>query len=205
MNQEQTNFDWQFAGQWFLTSVAGLLAGGMLGFTLFWTIGEAAQGPFGEAAAIAFAGAVLGGTISVGASMGPAQLLRRRGVRARSWMSASTLAGALGMAMAMTIILSLFDPETLPRLVTAALFGATLGLSLGMGQWLALQRNGVSAGAWPVISAVAFTAAMIVGLPLGGENREWLSLGVVGLIAGGVTALGMTWLLRQRAGAAVWS
>jgi hypothetical protein len=40
---------------------------------------------------------------------------------------------------------------------------------------------------------------MTIGLPLGGEGREWLSLGVIGLLIGAITGLGMVWSLRCQA------
>jgi hypothetical protein len=41
---------------------------------------------------------------------------------------------------------------------------------------------------------------MMVGLPIGGENREWLSMAVIGLLVGAITALGMVWVLRRKTG-----
>jgi hypothetical protein len=75
--------------------------------------------------------------------------------------------------------------------------GLSLGPPLGIGQWLALRKGGVSADVWPLITAAAFVLALVIGFPLGGEGREWLALVVIGLVLGGLTGLSMMWLLRR--------
>ena len=72
-------------------------------------------------------------------------------------------------------------------------------LPLGIGQWLVLRQRNLLAGEWVLISSLAFVVGMVIGLPLGGEGREWLSLGVIGLLVGAITGLGMVWSLRRQA------
>jgi NhaP-type Na+/H+ or K+/H+ antiporter len=76
--------------------------------------------------------------------------------------------------------------------------GVSLGLAIGIGQWLTLRRLGNRANLWPLISTLALVFALMVGLPLGGEGRKWLSLGVIGLLAGTISGLGMMWLTRRQ-------
>lgn len=203
MNDHTLHYDWTFGLRWLLVSAVGLTAGGMFGFYLFWGVAAAVQGALGETIALALGGGMFGAVMALGASLGPSQLLQSRGVRAANWIGASVIAGSLGMALAMTIVLSLLDPETMPETVAGALIGLSLGLPLGIGQWLVLARNGVQTLEWPLVSTIAFVAGMSLGLPLGGEGREWLALGVTGLVTGAITALGMVWSLRRKAVLAV--
>jgi uncharacterized membrane protein len=46
-----------------------------------------------------------------------------------------------------------------------------------------------------LITTIAFILAFSVGFALGGEGREWIALGGMGLISGVITALGMVWPL----------
>lgn len=199
MNNETTHFDWNFGLRWLLVSAAGLLLGGMLAIYLLWGVAGAVEGLLGETVAFIVGGGLFGAVIALGASLGPSQLLQGHGVRAGSWIVASVIAGALGMATTMVVVFSLLDAEALSEVAAGAIVGAALGISLGIGQWLVLARNEIATMEWPMISVVAFVVAMMVGLPLGGENREWLSMGVIGLLVGAITALGMMWLLRQEA------
>lgn len=201
MNDETTYFfDWNFGLRWLLVSAAGLLLGGMLAIFLLWGVAGAVEELLGETAAFIVGGGLFGAVIALGASLGPSQLLQNHGVRAGSWIVASIIAGALGMAVTMAIVFSLLDMDAISEAVAGAIMGAVLGLSLGIGQWLVLVRNDIAAMEWPLVSVVAFVVAMMVGLPIGGENREWLSMGVIGLLVGAITALGMVWVLRRKTG-----
>jgi len=50
-----------------------------------------------------------------------------------------------------------------------------------------------------VVGAIfgAFFIGFAVGLPLSGEGREWLSLGVVALLTAVLTGIGIVWLARD--------
>ena len=61
---------------------------------------------------------------------------------------------------------------------------------------LLLQPQAPQAQFWPLICVTAFLIAFMVGLPLGGEGREWLSVGVVALLTAVVTGAGFVWLAR---------
>lgn len=200
MKNEITHFDWNFGSRWLLVSAVGVLLGGMLGINLLWGAAGVVEGVLGEIAAVIVGGGLFGAVLALGASLGPGQLLQNHGVRSGSWIVASVIAGALGMALTMAVVFSLLDLEAISQVVAGAMMGAALGLSLGIGQWLVLARNDIAAMEWPLVSVVAFVVAMMVGLPLGGENREWLSMGVIGLLVGAITALGMVWSLRQKSG-----
>jgi hypothetical protein len=201
MNNQITHFDWNFGLRWLLASAVGLLLGGMLAIFLLWGVAGAVEGLLGETAAFIVGGGLFGAVIALGASLGPGQLLQRHGLSAGRWIAASVIAGALGMAVTMAVVFSLMDMEAISQIVAGAVMGAVLGLSLGVGQWLVLARNDIAATEWPLVSVVAFVVGMMVGLPLGGENREWLSMAVIGLLVGAITALGMVWVLRREAAA----
>ncbi len=161
-------------------------------------MGEIVENAFGETAMSIVVGGLFGALIGLGASGGTGLLLQGKGVNAARWISYSVIGSSLGGMIGFGIALGLFDAETMPEIVTGLVIGVSLGLPMGIGQWLALRQVGNGAGAWPVISTIAFVLALMVGVPLGGEGRDWLSLGVTGLLAGAISGLGMMWLLRRQ-------
>lgn len=199
MNEKGTQFDWIFGLQWLATSAVGMIVGGMLAFASIWTVGEAVEKAAGETAAYFAIGALFGAIIGVSASIGPGLLLQSRGIPAARWILASAVSCAIGMAIGITLIFIFMEPESMPEAATGVVLGIFLGLPLGIGQWLVLRERGLLAGEWVLISGLAFVIGMTIGLPLGGEGREWLSLGVIGLLIGAITGLGMVWSLRCQA------
>lgn len=198
MNEKQMQFDWTFGLQWLAACALGIMLLGMLAFASIWSVGEIVDNAFGETAMSVVVGGLFGALIGLGASGGTGLLLRSEGVNAARWISYSVIGSALGGMISFGVALSLFDAGTMPEVVTGLIIGVSLGLPMGIGQWLALRQVGNGAGAWPVISTIAFMLALMVGVPLGGEGREWLSLGVTGLLAGAISGLGMMWLLRKQ-------
>jgi hypothetical protein len=198
MNPNQTQFDWVFGLQWFLVSVLGLALGGMLGFVSLWSVGAAVESITGETTAYIIGGALFGAIIALGANIGPGLLLQSHGIPGFHWVIASAVAGAIGIATGATIMIAFPEPDVLPEAATGAIIGISLGLPMGLGQWLVLRQRYSSTGAWVLISSLAFVIGMVIGLPLGGEGREWLSLGTIGLLVGAITSLGMVWTWRWR-------
>jgi hypothetical protein len=198
MNEKQAIFDWKLAGQWVLACAVGILVFGFLAFGSIWTAGAAAEEAWGETAGFLVAGTLFGGFMGLGASVGTSLVLRGRGVSAGAWILYSLLAGAIGAGLAFTVVLALFDPELLPEPVAGLMMGLVLGASVGLGQWLAWRRAGISAGAWPAITVAAFVIGLMIGLPLGGEGRELLSLGVTSAVIALVSGVGLVWMLRGR-------
>jgi hypothetical protein len=196
MNRKQTHLDWAFGLAWLVTCAIGVTVGGMIGFVSMWSVGELVDQALGETAASLAAGGLLGAFFGLGAAIGPGLLLQRKGVGVARWLAASVIAGTLGTAIGFALAFGLFSDEgTISDLAGGLFIGLSLGLSLGVGQWLVLRQKGLSADAWPLITG--FALAFLIGMPLGGEGREWLALVVIGLVLGGLTGLSMMWLLRR--------
>ena len=196
MNEKQ--YDWSFGIQYLITCAIGLTIFGMVAFFSMWTVGGAIEEAVGETAAWITARSLFGTLIALGAGTGTGLLLQGRGVDVRKWIGYSAAAGAIGAALGFGIFLTLFDPETAPESIAGLMMGLSVGLPVGIGQWLALRQAGVAANIWPLVNTIAFMLAFSAGFALGGEGREWLSIGAMDLIAGAVTALGMVWLLGSR-------
>jgi len=191
-------FDWTFGLQWVAACSLGIVLLGMLAFASIWSVGEVVEKALGETAAFIAVGTLFGALFGLGASGGTGLLLRKKGISAARWIAYSVIGGALGGMIGFGVTLSLLDAEALPEVVTGLVVGVSLGLPMGIGQWLVLRQVGDGANAWPVISTITYVLALMIGLPLGGEGREWLSLGVIGLLAGAISGLGMMWLLRKQ-------
>jgi hypothetical protein len=196
MDEKQAQFDWGFGLLWVVLCAIGVAIGGMLAFTSMWSVGEAVSDAAGDVAGGLVAGGLFGAFVALGANVGPGLLLQRKGISAFRWISHSIVAGAVGTAVGLAVALGLL--ETLPDLAGPIFIGLTLGLPVGLGQWRLLRRQGLAANEWPLISTAAFLLAFLVGFPLGGEGREWLSIGAISLLLGTTTGLGMMWLLRRQ-------
>jgi hypothetical protein len=203
MNQEQSTYDWMFGLQWLLACAAGVVLLGMAAFFSMWSIGEAVAGVWGETAGAVIAGVIFGTLFSLGASIGPGLLLQGKGVPARKWVAYSVFGGAIGGGLLFTVIAASQIAEDMPEALSGLVLGLLFGGLVGFGQWLALRETAVPADAWLVISPMAFIAAFSIGLPLGGEGREWLSIAAVSLILSALTAAGMVWLQGKTTAVAV--
>jgi hypothetical protein len=201
MNEKQTQFDWGFGLQWLLIAAIGAAAFGMLAFVSMWGVGEAVSDAVGDAAGGLVAGGLFGALFALGANVGPGLLLGRKGIIATRWIITSVVAGAAGSAVGFAVAFGLFDE--LSDMAGPIFLGLSLGLPLGLGQRRLLRQEGIAANEWPLISLASFLLAFLVGFPLGGEGREWLSLGVVSLLLGAGTALGIVWTLRKHTAVAV--
>jgi hypothetical protein len=199
MTKNGTQFDWIFGLQWLATCAVGLIAGGMLAFASIWAVGEAVEKAAGETAAYIAVGSLFGAIIGLSASIGPGLLLQSRGIPAFRWILASVVFSAIGMAIGVALVFIFMDLESMSEAATGVVIGIFLGLPLGSGQWLVLRPHGLLGGEWVLISSLAFVIGMTIGLPLGGEGREWLALGVIGLLVGAITGLGIVWLFRRQA------
>ena len=196
MNDKQ--YDWSFGFQYFIACAVGVALLGMAAFFAMWSIGEAVEGFAGETAALIVAGSLFGMLNALGASIGTGLLLRGRGVEAGKWIGYSVVAGSIGGALGFGLVTTFFNMETAPESLAGVMMGLTVGLPVGIGQWLALRQAGVGASVWPLITTIAFILAFSASFALGGEGREWIALGGMGLICGAITALGMVWLLGSK-------
>ncbi len=203
MNEKQTEFDWGFGLLWLVVVAIGMAAAGMLAFIFVWSVGEIVEDALGETVAIFITGGVFGAIFALGGSVGSGYLLRKDHINAGRWIVTSVVAGAIGMALAFTLVFVVSDLESIPEVVAGLMMGISLGLPIGIGQWSIFHRQGIVANEWILISTLAYLLALTVGFSLGGEGREWLSLGAMGLLVGAVSGLGIVWLRRQQAAVAI--
>jgi hypothetical protein len=143
-----------------------------------------------------------------------------RGLKRREWMKATTLgaviAWGLGMIPSTLIALQETTIATPPAQISdvvkysmAALMGLTLGLVLGVPQWLVLRRYVGHAGWWIVANAAAWAVGMPIvfvgagSVPQGTSGLlmvllMMLTLLVAGAVVGAIHGLALIWLLRDK-------
>lgn len=128
--------------------------------------------------------AAVGGVMGVGASLGPALLLRRKGISVLRWIGATVAAAIIG---AMAII----NTSTSGGMAAAVTAGLSIGLPVGIAQMMVLQREQIRAYEWVVVNVLAVgMATLLVGL-------DGLSGFAAPLLYGVITGLAMVWLLRR--------
>lgn len=183
---------------WFAGGTAGFVVGAMLALPLGWTIGDYVVLEINEALGFVVSGTIFGGLMGGGLSAGQWLALRRQGFDAGGWPVAGAIAGAVGMALGMLGIYTFAGiGPSVPDERAGALMGAVLGLAIGLGQWAVLRHEVGGAGAWPLLSLVAGAVALAVALPLGGEGRELVPIGVAALLIASLSGAGMLLLVGQ--------
>jgi len=187
-----------FFARWVTAVTLCLVLASSLAFTFMWTVGEAVENSAGEAVGIAVTMALFGALFGGGLGLGQALVLRSTGVPARTWIIQTLAAGAIGMAIGFSIVFVISDIEQLPQIAAAAVVGISLGVPIGLVQVRLLKEHMAQAQLWLPISLVALIASFVVGLPLGGEGRELLSLGAVALMYALISGAGMARLLQTR-------
>lgn len=203
MNEKQSQYDWGFGLQWLVVVAIGMVAASMLSFIFIWSVGEIVEDALGETVAIIITGSIFGAIFALGGSVGSGYLLRKDHISTGRWILTSVVAGAIGMAVAFTLAFAVSDLESIPEVVAGLMMGISLGLAIGIAQWSVFRQQGIVANEWILISTLAYLLAVTVGFSLGGEGREWLSLGVMGLLVGAVSGLGIVWLRRRPAAVAI--
>jgi hypothetical protein len=182
--------------QWVTAVTVTMIVAVMSAFAFVWSIGEVVRQAWGDVAMALVVGAIFGGLMGLGISLGQAIVLRSYGIPFGRWLGQTVLAGAVGMAIAFTVIFSLFDMDNMPQVAAGLTMALALGLPIGLVQWQMLKPHMAQAQLWVPIFTVALLIAFMVGLPLGGEGREWLSVGVVALLTAVLSGAGMVWLMR---------
>ena len=71
-------------------------------------------------------------------------------------------------------------------------------MPVGLAQRRLLEPYLDRATLWLPICLVAIVAGFTIGLPLGGEGREWLSIGTTSLVTALISGAGLMWLSRGR-------
>lgn len=203
MNTEQKQFDWIFYGQWVLAGTVALAVAGMLAFASIWSVGAVVERAWGETVGAFTAGGLFGALLGAGIGIGQALVLQRRDVNAARWIGASIITAAVGMAIAWTLVFIFLDVDAMPEAVIGVVMALAAGLPVGIAQSVVLRPHVSNPSLWIVVSTLAFLVAFVAGLPLGGEGREWIALGTIGLLSAAISGLGMVWLLRQQPAAAM--
>jgi hypothetical protein len=182
--------------QWVTAVTVTMIVAVMGAFVSMWSIGEWVARAWGETAGGIVAGGIFGALLGVGMGLGQAIVLRSQGIHFMRWLGRTVLAGAVGMAIGFTLVFSFFDMDNVPQVAAGLMIALSMGLPVGLVQWPILKSHVAQAQLWIPICVVAFLISFAVGLPLGGEGREWLSVGVVALLTAVLSGAGMVWLAR---------
>ena len=182
--------------QWVTAVTVTMIVAVMGAFVSMWSIGEWVAQAWGDTAGGIVAGGIFGALLGVGMGLGQAIVLRPHGIPFMRWLGQTVLAGAVGMAIAFTLVFSFFDMDNVPQIAAGLIIALSVGLPVGLVQWQILRPYVAQAQLWLPICIVAFLISFAVGLPLGGEGREWLSVGVVALLTAVLSGAGMVWLAR---------
>jgi hypothetical protein len=185
-----------FLAKWVTAVTVTMIVAVMGAFASIWSIGELVQQAWGDTAMAIVVGAIFGGLIGLGVGLGQALVLRSQGFSFGRWLGQTVLAGAVGMAIGVTVIFRLFDMDNPPEVVAGFVMALSLGLPIGWVQMQLLKPHVAKAQLWLPICIVAFLIGFVVGLPLGGEGREMLSVGTVALLTAVISGAGMVWLLK---------
>lgn len=195
---EQTTAGLEFWLRWWLASGLGFFVGGMLAIPIGFGLGEMVQQAIGDLAGYSVGGALFGLCWAGGLGLAQAAVLASRIERAWRWAVASILGGVIGWTLFFTLLGSAGGFDRIPESVAGLVAGTSLGLALGLSQWLILRRCVSRAGWWVLASVVGLALCMFVAFLMGGEGRELIALSLSGLLAGPLTGLALVWLLRQQ-------
>jgi hypothetical protein len=182
--------------QWVTAVTVSMIVAVMAAFVSMWSIGEWVAQAWGDMAGGLVAGGIFGALLGIGAGLGQAIVLRSHGIPFIRWLGQTALAGAVGMAIGFTLMFSLFDMDNVPQAAAGLVIALSVGLPIGLVQWQILKPHVAQAQLWLPICIVAFLISFAVGLPLGGEGREWISVGTVALLLAIISGAGMVRLLR---------
>ena len=147
------------------------------------------------------AGGLFGGLLGMGANVGPAFLLQKRGISGSRWFLYSTVTASLSAGIAIALSSDLLD--TMSPAATAVFIGLVLGVPMGIVQWLIWRQHDVAANAWPVISIIAYLLAAVVITSSNESTSPPLIMASIGLLVATVTGLGAAWLLQRQPAVAI--
>ncbi len=182
MTSNQLSIGWRFWGAWGLAFL-GFPLGGLASYGLVGGVESVLDGAIGGAAC--------------GAALGAVQwlVLRRRLPLPRSWIVATSL----GMAGGLALGVALFGTSTAGSVVL--LRGLSTGLLIGLAQWVVLRGSVPRAWVWvPTITAgwaLGWAVSRASGLDLTPNFAVFGASGAVTFQA--LTGLVLAWLFSQRA------
>jgi hypothetical protein len=122
-------------------------------------------------------------------------VLRRRLSLSRSWIVATSL----GMAGGLALTLALFGASTIGGVLL--LRGVSTGLLIGLAQWVVLRRSVPRAWVWAPTVAAGWALGWVVSSAIGLDLMpNFAVFGATGALAfQALTGLVLAWLLSQRA------
>jgi hypothetical protein len=181
MTNNHVSTGWRFWGAWGLAFL-GFPLGGLASIGLVGGVESVLDGAIGGAAS--------------GAALGAVQwLVLRRLLLSRSWIAATSL----GMASGLALTLALFDTSTTGSVLL--LRGVSTGVLIGLAQWVVLRGSVPRAWVWvPTIAggwALGWAVSRASGLDL---TPNFAVFGAAGALAfQALTGLVLAWLFSQRA------
>jgi hypothetical protein len=196
---------WGFGLLWGLVSGIGNLAGLILGFLVLGIFVMGSGDTSGQAAdSLPTLGRIestlIISLIPAAAGLGPGAaqwlMLRKQIARAGWWVAVTMLGFALPAIVAIALDTSpiYLGPPDMPDVAFTAVAGFSLGITVGVAQWLVLRRQAARAGGWVLASTLGF-GGMAVGMTIETNQPAAFFLGLV--TYGAITGLAMVWLLRR--------
>ncbi|MDX1612853.1 MAG: hypothetical protein R3300_01010 [Candidatus Promineifilaceae bacterium] len=200
MQVQRIDVDVTFLGQWLVANAIGLVVGGMLAITGF-VVGEALGADeftinsVQTATATAAGGAVFGLFLGGGPSLAQYLVLRRYLDGIDRYVPATAVAAALTLAVGLPLGFWLI-PWEVNALVIALFFGLLPGMVMGLVQGRILRSEVSWAAMWAFISAIAFTAGILVVALISAEGQEIVAFGAGGLTMGLISGVYLWQQLR---------
>ena len=178
---------------WLFATTIGIVVFVGAAIPIGYGAGEAVMQIAGETVGMSVTGAVFGLAIGAGLGVPQALILQPRIGRAGGWAMGSLGGGVIAGAVSLPLAFAFFGQTPATAIVGFSL----MGLCMSLGQWLAIRGQIPRAGWWVLAGAMSIAVGLAVGVLLGGEGRELLSLSVTGAVAGALTGGAMLALLRQ--------
>lgn len=180
--------------RWLGLTLAGLLGGLVVFFAVGVTMGEMLDELFPE---FVF-GLVLGAIFGTAFGLAHWLFLRRYISGIGAWVPATIIGFALGAAI---VFGPLNTQDTDPSMLVRISHATSVGLSLGLMQWLVLRgRLFHHSYLWMVISVGAWIAGELAGTFLANLRvEEPIPLLTIFLIGASLSGIGMIWLLKEQA------
>ena len=129
-------------------------------------------------------------------------VLRSQGIAFGRWVIRTALAGAISMGLGFALMFALFGYRDYAGSRHSCADRPVLALPIGIVQMQMLKPHVAQPALWVVVCLPPSLVALKIGFSLDGEGREWLLIGVVGVLFAVISGAGMVWL-AQRADPAI--